>query len=94
VPQNEQENEQERVRATIMRLSLLCDLVGLEAQIEHKTKYGKRPGPEPWTYTREYLAYYAEQTDPEEVIGLFESVGCHNDIEAVRWLLKHDELVP
>lgn len=87
--------EIDKVRNTVMQLSQLCDLVGLREQVIHKSKYGKKPHPgDPWGYTREFLAYYAEGTDQQEVIGLFESVGCHNDIEAVRWILKHDELVP
>jgi hypothetical protein len=89
------EKDKRKARSTIMRLSQLCDLVAFEAQIEHKTNFGRKPasGPDPWTYTREFLAYYAEQTDPEEVIKLFESVGAHSDVEALRWLLIHDDLV-
>ena len=78
-----------------MQLSQLCDLIGFREQVIHKTKYGKKPHPsDPWGYTKDFLAYYAESTSPQEVIALFESAGCKNEVEAVRWLLKHDELVP
>lgn len=83
-----------KVQATIMQLSTLCDLIGLRTYIVNKTKYGKKPGKDAWTHTRAGLAIYAPSSDPEEVIRLFEGVGAHNEIEAVRWLLKHDELVP
>ena len=84
-----------KVRDTIMRLSEKCDLVALRVQLTDKSKYGKRPHKDdPWGYTRAFLAYYAEETDPQEVIGLFEGAGVHGDIEAARWLFKHDELVP
>ncbi len=84
----------QKVRDTIMQLSELTDLIGLRTYIVDKTKYGKKPGKEPWTHTRAALAMYAPSTNPDEVVKLFESVGCDNEIEAVRWLLKHDELVP
>lgn len=87
-------NGKEKVRDTIMQLSELTDLIGLRTYIVDKTKYGKKPGPQPWTHTRAALAMYAPGSDPDKVIQLFESVGCENEIEAVRWLLKHDELVP
>ncbi len=86
--------KQEQVRSTIMQLSELCDLIGLRTYIVNKTKYGKKPGKEPWTHTRVALATYAPSTEAQQVIQLFESVGCKNEIEAVRWLLRHDELVP
>jgi hypothetical protein len=86
--------ETEKTKRTIMQLSELCDLIGLRTYIVNKTRYGKKPGKEPWSHTRAALAAYAPNTDPHEMIKLFESVGCKNEIEAVRWLLKHDELVP
>lgn len=83
-----------KVKGTIMQLSDLADLIGLRTYIVNKTKYGKRPGPGPWTHTRAALATYAPNSDPDTVIELFEGAGCKDEIEAVRWLLKHDELVP
>ena len=84
-----------RVQAVITQLSELCDLIGLREQVIHKSKLGKKPHrTDPWGYTRAFLTYYAETTDPQQVIGLFESVGCRNDIEAVQFILRHDEIVP
>ncbi len=82
------------VRSIIMRLSQMLDLVGLTTYVGDKTKYGRKAGREAWQYTREYMAVYAKESDPDEVIRIFESVGAHNDIEAGRWLLKYDDLVP
>jgi len=90
----DKEPTQEEVRSTIMQLSQLLDLVGLEAYIEKRTDWGRRPGVEPWQYTRAALAEYAPGTDPEQVIQLFQGVGVGSDVEALRWILKHDELVP
>ena len=84
----------EAVRSTIMQLSELTDLIGLRTYIIKKTPRGKSSEPDPWAHTRAALATYAPKTNPEEVIALFEQAGAHNDIEAVRWLLKHDDLVP
>jgi len=84
-----------RVRAVIEQLSQLCDLIGLREQLIERSKLGKKPhASDPWGYTRDILAYYAESTDPQQVIDLFESVGAKNDIEAVRFILRHDEIVP
>jgi hypothetical protein len=83
------------VKDTIMQLSKLLDLLGLRVQLGHKSRYGRKPHPtDPWGYTREYLAYYATESDPAAVIGLFEGAGVRGDLEAGRWLLQHDELIP
>ncbi len=89
------DTQDQKLRSTIMQLSQLCDLIALREQVISKTKYGKKPhASDPWGYTRAFLAYYAESTEPEKVIGLFESAGCKDELAAVRWILKHDELVP
>ena len=88
------EQEQERVRATIMQLSDLTDLIGIRTYVIKRTPRGKSSNPDPWGYTREALAMYAPETDADEVIKLFEGAGCKNELEAVRWLLQYDELVP
>ena len=77
-----------------MQLSEFTDLIGLRTYVVNKTKYGRKPGLQPWTHTREALATYAPNSDPDDVIKLFERAGCKNEIEAVRWLLKYDDLVP
>ena len=82
-------------KSTVMQLSELLDLLGLRVQLGHKSNYGKKPhATDPWGYTREYLTYYAPESDPEQVIRLFEGAGLHNDLEAGRWLLRHDDLIP
>lgn len=88
------EKQKAKARSTIMQLSELTDLIGLRTYIVNKTKYGRKPGREAWSHTRAAMALYAPGKDVEQVIQLFESVGCKNEIEAVRWLLKYDDLVP
>jgi hypothetical protein len=92
--EKDKDKDKRAARRLIMQLSQLLDLVGLTTYVGDKTKYGRKPGRSEWQYTREYMAIYAKESDPEEVIRLFEQVGASSDIEAGRWLLKHDELVP
>lgn len=78
-----------------MQLSELCDLVGYSDYIIEHTRQGKRPHKsDTWGYTRAYLQHYGDRADADKVIRLFEGVGQPNEIEAARWLLKHDDLVP
>ena len=82
------------VRGTIMRLSDVCDLIGLRTHIIEGTSKGRKLAADPWHNTRDYMQGYADPANTAAVIELFEGVGCKNEIEAVRWLLRHDELVP
>lgn len=84
----------EQVRSTIMQLSEMADLIGLRTHVIEKTGKGRKLGREPWQYTIEYMQSYADPENTGQVIALLEGAGCNNDIEAVRWLLKHDDLVP
>ncbi len=84
------------VENTIMQLSMLTDLIGLRTGIIEGTEKGRKLAEDgdPWHNTRLYMRDYADPANTESVIALFEGAGCHNEIEAVRWLLRHDELVP
>ena len=84
----------EKVRDTIMRLSEMVDLIGLRTHVIEGTKKGRQLGPSPWHYTREYMQGYADPQNTEAVISMFEGAGAMDDIQAVRWLLRHDDLVP
>lgn len=79
-----------------MRLSKLLDAVGLYTHIIEESKYGKRKHPDgdPWGYTRDGVRLYAPDTDPDEVVRIFEEVGAHDDHAAARWLLKHESMIP
>ncbi len=91
----DKQEEEKRVRSTIMQLSELCDLVGYSDYIVEHTKYGKRPHrKDAWGYTRAYLKAYGDPADTEAVIELFKSEDLPDEIEAARWLLKHDSIVP
>lgn len=78
-----------------MQLSELCDLVAYADYVSEHTKYGKRPHhKDTWGYTRAFMQSYGDPGDTEAVITLFQSEGLPNEVEAARWLLKHDSLVP
>jgi hypothetical protein len=78
-----------------MQLSELCDLVAYGDYITERTKYGKRPHrSDEWGYTRRFMREYGDPADTEEVIRLLQGQDLPNEVEAARWLLKHDKLVP
>ncbi len=82
------------VRDTIMQLSEMCDLIGLRTHIIEHTSKGRKLSADPWQNTRDYMHGYADPANTSLVIELFEGAGCKNEIDAVRWLLTNDELVP
>lgn len=83
-----------KVRDTIMRLSELTDLIGLRQCIIEGTNKGRTlVEGDAWYNTRAAMREYANPDNTERVIALFEAAGCHNEIEAVRWILRHDKLV-
>lgn len=86
--------EKEKVRDTIMQLSEIADLIGLRQHIIEGTNKGRKLGADPWRNTRDYMKHYADQANTNAAIALFEGADCKNEIEAIRWLLRHDELVP
>ena len=87
--------EQDKVKDTIMQLSELCDLVAYGDYVTKHTKFGKKPhAKDMWGYTRAYMQSYGDPGDTSAVIALFHSADLPNEVEAVRWLLKHDKLVP
>lgn len=86
--------DMQKVRSTIMQLSSVADLIGLRTYIIKRTPRGKSREADPWAHTRAYMQTYADPTNTVPLIELLEGAGCHSDVEAVRWLLRHDELVP
>ncbi len=84
----------ERTRQVIKQLSEMIDLVEYQDVIGRKTKYGKKPGPTPWHYTRQLLSSYTDPPDVNEVIRQFESAGCKDEVAAAKWIVINDELVP
>lgn len=90
-PNREQE---EKVRSTIMQLSEIADLIGLRQHIIEGTNKGRKLREDAWHNTRDYMKHYADPTNTDAAIAYFEGAGCKNEIDAVRWLLRHDELVP
>jgi len=72
----------------------MMDLVGYQAQIGAKTKFGRKPGPSEWYHTLAYLATYAPRTNLADVIALFAEVGAPNEVEAARWIALNMKHVP
>jgi hypothetical protein len=89
-----QSQEEEKVRSAIMQLSDITDLIGLRQHIIEGTHKGRKLKADPWHNTRDYMKHYADPVNTDAAIALFEGAGCKNEIEAIRWLLRHDELVP
>jgi hypothetical protein len=78
----------------IGQLSKMIDLVEYQDVIGRKTRYGKRPGPDPWHYTRQLLSTYTDPPDADDVIQLFKAAGCKDEVAAAKWIVINDELVP
>jgi hypothetical protein len=92
--QQNQDLELEKVRNTVQQLSEIIDPIGLREYIIQRTPRGKSSNPDPWGFTREAVAKYSDAADADRVIQLFEGVGCSNELEAVRWMLKNDKHIP
>ena len=83
------------MQAEIKRLSELCDLIGLADYILELTDSGaKHTRGDEWQFTRQYLAEYATETQPGDVIALLKQVGAYNDGEAAMWVVEHEEEIP
>lgn len=85
---------EQNLRDTIMRLSEMADLIGLRTYIIKRTPRGKSNESDPWGHTRAYMRQYANPANTEPLIALLTKAGCENELQAVRWLLSHDDLVP
>jgi hypothetical protein len=77
----------------LKQLNELTDLVGYQAYLARKTKHGLNAGPEPWTYTREYISKHAECT-PDAAVALFVEAGADNDQEALFHVTVSLDLIP
>ena len=79
---------------TIRQLSAMIDLIEYQDVIGRKTRYGKRPGPDPWYHTRRLVETYPQGVDVAQVISLFEQAGCKDEVQAAKWIVLHDDLIP
>lgn len=86
--------EREQAAQIVRQLSEMIDLVEYQDVIGRKTRYGKKPGPDPWYHTRALLKTYQDAPPAEEVIAAFERVGCKDEIAAAKWVVINGELVP
>jgi hypothetical protein len=85
----------QEVQRVIEQLSQVCDLIGLREHIFDGTNKGRRLQPgDPWYSTKDYMAHYGDPNDTQQVIDLFGQVGCTDEVLALRFILRHDEIVP
>lgn len=78
----------------IRRLSEMINLVDFAGHIGRRTKYGDKPHADAWGYTRKYLATYSVPISLDAVMAQFESVGCHNEVQAAEWVVLNDKHIP
>lgn len=83
----------DELHPALKRLSEQTDLVGYQAFIARKTRHGVKPGPEPWTYTRQYIGKHA-LCEPDDAIALFQEAGADNDLEALFHVAVSMHLIP
>ena len=62
-------------------LARLVDPLGLCTFLGKKLQYSKANCDDTFRYTRECLAQYAPDSDPEQVIALLQEMGAHCDCE-------------
>jgi hypothetical protein len=79
-----------RAEEVIMQLSAIIDPIALMGMIAKKTKYGRKPGPSPWHYTRQWLAGYGRAEDTDKVIAAFALVGVKDEVDAGVWLAENE----
>ncbi len=76
----------------IKHISDMIDLVEYQMYIGRKTKYGDKPGPEPWYHTQKLLETYPSKPSLEEVVNHFQELGVNNEVEAAMFIginMKH-----
>jgi hypothetical protein len=64
----------------------MIDLVEYQTYIGRKTRFGDRPGPDPWYHTRKLLATYAPKPNLDDIIQMFEKLGAKTEIEAAMFV--------
>ncbi len=78
----------------LQQLSTLTDLVLYQNWMGRKTRYGDKPGPEAWHYTRQYASQHMPGSSADEIIDLFKQAGADNDIEAAFHVANSLHLIP
>jgi hypothetical protein len=78
----------------IGQLSEMINLVDFAGYIGRRTKYGDRPHAAAWGHTRKYLDTYSVPISLDDVVVLFESVGCPNEVKAAEWVVLNDRYIP
>ena len=77
--QRQEQQDERKVRDTVMQLSEITDLIGLRQHIIEGTNKGRKLKADPWHNTRDYLEHYAEPANTDAAIALFEGAGCKNE---------------
>jgi hypothetical protein len=78
----------------INKLAQIINLTWYMGGIGKRTRYGERPGPEAWHFTKRLMKedYSVEET--VQVIDLLEQVGAMNEISAAEWLANRADQLP
>src|SRR4051794_35002545 len=94
--EHQQHQERERLRSQFMRLSEMIDPIGFREYTLQESGYQTRPheSGDRWGYLYAFMTVYAPESDPQAVIALFEQMGANDDHQAVKMILRNDELVP
>jgi hypothetical protein len=83
------------VRSLIMQLCKCLDALAYREYVIRESDFGKRKhSAGDWGYLRDFMASYAVDNDPDQVIHLLGSASIQNDLEAARFLLRYDKEVP
>lgn len=76
----------------LRQLSEHLDLIAYADVVGRKTKYGERPGPDDWHYTRLFVEKYG-LCPVDDVIALFLEAGAENDVEAMFHVVNSQHLI-
>jgi hypothetical protein len=86
-------DEKEKKRLAV-QLSTRADLSAYAYFVAERTKYGKKPGPHPWTYTRRFMKTYGDPAEADQYIALWTENGIADETTAARWILQNERLLP
>lgn len=73
----------------------MLDLVHYQSYIGRRTKFGDKPGPDAWFYTRKLLSEHPDDpTKPnlEDIVSLFHQLGVNDEVQAAMFIginMKH-----
>lgn len=88
------ENEQIEKERFVMQASTMVDLLAFAEYIAKASSYGKKPSSQAWGYTRRFLADYGDANELEAFIELWKELGVMDELEAAKWVLRNERIIP